>query len=185
MVLLSKYSQQEDIVIGSPVSSLINKDVERIKQTFTNILAMRRFPKGEKQITQFLLKMKEKCLKAYENRDYQFKELVRFVEVNENRSNNPIFNVMIIYNHEEMIDINEKEIRVEESLNLLNSSSYNLTFRILVAEERYSLKLEYRTDLFRNDNCNWTLCISSIGSCKNIRRREHSFSSLCWGGEKI
>lgn len=71
--------------------------------------------------------MKEKCLKAYENRDYQFKELVRFVEINENRSNNPIFNVMMIYNYEEMVDINEKEIRVEESLNLL-------------AEERYSLK---------------------------------------------
>lgn len=127
--------------------------------------------------------MKEKCLKAYENRDYQFKELVRFVEINENRSNNPIFNVMMIYNHEEMVDINEKEIRVEESLNLLNSSSYNLTFRILVAKERYSLKWNI-VPIYFGTVIATGRCVSQALEAAKILEEENIHLVLCAGEGK-
>ncbi|MCR3761933.1 AMP-binding protein, partial [Clostridium felsineum] len=46
MIALSKYSSQEDIVIGSPISGRTHKDTEGMLGMFVNTLAMRGYPEG-------------------------------------------------------------------------------------------------------------------------------------------
>ncbi|MEF7638814.1 condensation domain-containing protein, partial [Bacillus thuringiensis] len=53
MILLEKYSRQEDIVIGSPISARTHKDTENMLGMFVNTLAMRGKPKGQKTYKQF------------------------------------------------------------------------------------------------------------------------------------
>ncbi|MBQ1467613.1 MAG: AMP-binding protein, partial [Solobacterium sp.] len=70
MILLGKYSRQEDIVIGTPISGRTHKDTEGMLGMFINTLAMRGKPEGKKTYLEFLSEMKETCLKAYENQEY-------------------------------------------------------------------------------------------------------------------
>lgn len=55
MVTLSKYSHQDDIVIGSTISGRTHEDTENMLGMFVNTLAMRGYPKGEKTIQAFFI----------------------------------------------------------------------------------------------------------------------------------
>ena len=81
MVLLSKYSRQEDIVIGSPISSRTHKDTEKMLGMFVNTLAMRGYPEKEKRYEDFLAEIKEKCLKSYENQEYPMDKYAKSSEL--------------------------------------------------------------------------------------------------------
>jgi acyl carrier protein len=72
MVLLSKYSRQEDIVIGTPISGRTHRDTEGMLGMFINTLALRGKPEANKTYKEFLAEIKETSLKAYENQEYPF-----------------------------------------------------------------------------------------------------------------
>ena len=96
MIMLGKYSRQEDIVIGSPISGRTHKDTEGMLGMFVNTLAMRGKPEKSKSYSAFLNEIKEMCLKAYENQEYPFEELVETVNVQREMSRNPLFDVMLL-----------------------------------------------------------------------------------------
>ncbi len=75
-VLLSKYTDQEDIVVGSPVLGRSHADLENIIGMFVNMLPMRNCPAKDKRFIAFLKEVRENALNAFENQDYQFDQLV-------------------------------------------------------------------------------------------------------------
>ena len=113
MVTLSKYSRQEDIVIGSPISGRTHKDTERMLGMFVNTLAMRGRPEGKKSYTEFLKEVKESCLKAYENQEYPFEELVEAVEVRRDMARNPLFDVMLVLQNNEKVEYSLDKTKIE------------------------------------------------------------------------
>lgn len=153
MVLLGKYSRQEDIIVGSPISGRVHGDTEKIIGMFVNTLAMRGEPKGEKTFEDFLKEMREKCLKAQENQEYPFDELVEAVEVNRDLSRNPLFDV--IFSFHNAIDETElavggatlKEISFETII-----AKFDLTVTVINMGDSYKLTFEYCSDLFRESS---------------------------------
>ena len=104
-ILLSKYSGQEDIIIGSPIAGRNHRDLENIIGMFVNTLAIRSTVNSELSFKEYLKKVKEKTLNAYENQDYQFEELVEKLDINRDLSRNPLFDVMFaLQNIEEARD---------------------------------------------------------------------------------
>ncbi|MFL1673003.1 condensation domain-containing protein, partial [Paenibacillus dendritiformis] len=79
--LLSKYSGQEDIIVGTPIAGRTHADLEPILGMFVNTLAIRNTPAGEKTFQEYLQEVKEHTLSAYENQDYPFEELVGKLDV--------------------------------------------------------------------------------------------------------
>ncbi|MCP5108912.1 MAG: amino acid adenylation domain-containing protein, partial [bacterium] len=75
-ILLYKLTGQEDIVVGSSSAGRPHTDLEHVIGFFVNTLAMRNYPRGEITYLDFLKSVKANALKAYENQDYQFDELV-------------------------------------------------------------------------------------------------------------
>ncbi|MBJ8191553.1 hypothetical protein JDS79_32765, partial [Bacillus cereus] len=75
-VLLSKYSGQEDLVVGTPVAGRTNADLEPVIGMFVNTLAIRNRPADDKTFLSYLEEVKETALGAFENQDYPFEELV-------------------------------------------------------------------------------------------------------------
>ncbi len=75
-ILLSKYSGQEDIIVGSPVSGRTHNDLKNIVGMFVNMLPMKIFPKGTLTFREFLSEVKNISINAFENQDYPFDTLV-------------------------------------------------------------------------------------------------------------
>jgi fengycin family lipopeptide synthetase D len=93
-ILIARISGQEDIIIGTSVIGRRHPDLENIPGVFTNTLALRNHPSGEKTFLEFLKEVKESSLNAYENQDYPFENLVKKVAPDRDISRNPLFDIM-------------------------------------------------------------------------------------------
>ncbi len=95
-VLLHVYTQQEDIVVGSPIAGRVHSDVEPVVGMFVNTLAIRSRPSGNKTVAQLLTEVKEQVLHALQHQEYPFEELVDQLQLERDTSRNPLFDVMLV-----------------------------------------------------------------------------------------
>lgn len=150
-ILLSKYSAQEDIVIGTPVLGRQHPDLEKVMGVFVNTLAMRNYPKSEKTFIEFLGEVKANSLKAFENQDYQFEELVQKLGRNGDMSRNPLFSTMLTLQNMSFPHIELAGLKFVPSDYSFNISIFDLS--LFVWEEEGTLKIifEYNTKLFKRE----------------------------------
>ncbi|MBR2571183.1 MAG: amino acid adenylation domain-containing protein, partial [Clostridia bacterium] len=151
MVLLGRYSRQEDVVIGSAISGRTHQDTEGMMGMFVNSLAMRGRPEKGKKFSAFLAEIKALCLAAYANQEYPFEQLVEKADVIRDFSRNPIFDVMLaVQNNEEVaLDLGGAQIRTAEYDEDL--AKFDLTFTLEAKEGAYTLNLGYCTALFKQE----------------------------------
>ncbi len=151
-ILLSKYSGQEDIVIGSPIAGRPHADLESIMGIFINTLAMRNYPSGEKTVREFIKEVKVNALKAYENQDYQFEELVEKINLARDMSRNPLFDVMFILQNmiNEELSIDSLKIKGYAAEN--KTAKLDLTITAAETAKGISINIEYCRKLFEKSS---------------------------------
>jgi acyl carrier protein len=93
-VLLHKYSRQEDIVVGSPVSGRRHSDLQEILGMFVNMLPIRNFPAAAKSFASFLGEVKVNALRSFENQEFQYEELTRELGLQGNVGRNALFDTV-------------------------------------------------------------------------------------------
>jgi hypothetical protein len=150
-ILLSKICGQEDIVVGIPIAGRPHIDLEHVVGFFVNTLALRNFPKGEKCFLEFLGEVKHNSLKAYENQDYQFEELVAKLKFERDTSRHPLFDTML--------NVHLEEVRVDKRIESLVFGGYqfkaNVTqsdfmIHVIDGDEIY-FKWVFGTKIYRRD----------------------------------
>lgn len=151
---LHKLSEQEDMVIGTPIAGRRHEDLEPIVGMFVNMLALRNYPSSELTFFQFLAKIKEQSLQAFENQEYQFEELVEQVFASRDISRNPLFDVVFSYDMNQLDDqagvdeAQENEIQDDGSSGP-KISRFDMTLGALEGKNRFHFYLEYCTRLFK------------------------------------
>ncbi|TGV30499.1 amino acid adenylation domain-containing protein, partial [Mesorhizobium sp. M00.F.Ca.ET.186.01.1.1] len=120
-VLLSKYTGQEDIIVGTPVAGRSHADVENIMGIFVNTLALRNQPASSKTFAQFLQEVKQNALAAYDHQDYPFEELVEKLAIQRDISRNPLFDTLF-----SLEKANQQSLAIAE----LTASPYELFNKI-------------------------------------------------------
>jgi hypothetical protein len=101
-VLISKLTGQEDILIGTQIAGRKYEGLHHIIGLFLNTLVLRNHPNREKTFPAFLEQVKKRTLKAFENQEYQFEDLVEKVMGKRELNRNPFFDVMFIWQNFEM-----------------------------------------------------------------------------------
>ncbi|MEE1281149.1 MAG: amino acid adenylation domain-containing protein, partial [Acutalibacteraceae bacterium] len=149
MIMLSKYSRQEDIVVGSPISGRTHKDTEKMLGMFVNTLAMRGRPEGNKKYSDFLAEIKASCLKAYENQEYPFEELVENVDVNRDMSRNPLFDIMFAMQNNEQSKGEVSDVDVSNTATESSVSKFELEFNVSEFNGKFVVGLVYCADLYK------------------------------------
>jgi amino acid adenylation domain-containing protein/non-ribosomal peptide synthase protein (TIGR01720 family)/FkbM family methyltransferase len=91
-----KYTGQQDIIIGTAVAGRPHADLQSIIGVFVNMLAMRNYPDGEKKYDSLLKEVITTSIKAFENQDVQFEELVEKLELERDTSRTPLLNVSLV-----------------------------------------------------------------------------------------
>ncbi len=104
-VLLSRYSGQEDIVIGTPVAGRNTEEVAEMMGMFINMLAMRNRPEAQKRFIVFLGEVKEQVMEALKYQSYQFDELVDHLAIRREFNRNALFDVCFDYQNMTVHDI--------------------------------------------------------------------------------
>ncbi|KNY24966.1 non-ribosomal peptide synthetase [Pseudobacteroides cellulosolvens] len=150
-ILLSRYSGQEDIIVGTPVAGRNKADVENIIGVFLNTLAVRNYPCGEKTFEEFLVEVRDNTLKAFANQDYPFEELVESVAAKRDLSRNPLFDTMLILQNTGKIkfDIDGLKVKAYEHTHMV--SKFDITVEAIEIHGSIRFSVEYNTRLFKKD----------------------------------
>lgn len=93
-VLLSRYTQQEDIAIGSPIANRNRSEIEGLIGFFVNSLVLRTDLSGNPTFRELLSRVKEVALGAYSHQDLPFEKLVEELHPERNLNQNPLFQVV-------------------------------------------------------------------------------------------
>ncbi|MCX7708612.1 MAG: amino acid adenylation domain-containing protein [Clostridia bacterium] len=150
-VLLSKYSGQEDIVVGSPVAGRSHADLDHIVGMFVNTLAVRNFPEPKKSFLEFLNEVRLNSIQAFENQDYQFEELVEKLNIKRDIGRNPVFDTMFVYQNYSIPEVENQDIKISTEELESNISKFDLTLQARMAEGKLDFCFEYCTKLFKTE----------------------------------
>jgi amino acid adenylation domain-containing protein len=156
-ILLSKYTNLEDIVVGSPILGRRHADLHEIIGMFVNMLPLRNQPHREKSYRVFLAGVKNKLIMAMENQDYQFEELVFKLGLHGNPGMNPLFNVVFSMGNMESKEmkiggsVNENTQNANENGLMYTSAVFDLILTAMAGQKDISMTLLYSSQLFKKE----------------------------------
>ncbi|MCS4304598.1 non-ribosomal peptide synthetase, partial [Chryseobacterium sp. BIGb0232] len=93
-LMLSAYSGQDDIVVGSAIANRHHAGLEEIIGFFVNTLALREKVDPAQNISDFILQVSKSVNEAQSHQDLPFEKLVDELGVEQDTSRHPVFQVM-------------------------------------------------------------------------------------------
>ena len=171
-ILLSRYSNQNDIVIGTPIAGRAHPDLESQVGLYLNTLAIRSQLQNEDDFSTILTNEKEQLLKAYAHQEYPFDQLVEKLSISRDTSRSPLFDVMVVLqNQQQLTNFQNSDSLSELSVSDFEidrkTTQFDLSFAF-VEGETLSLMLSYNTDLYE------TAFAQSI-----VQHLEKVFENIC------
>ncbi|MBC8757077.1 amino acid adenylation domain-containing protein [Kordia sp. YSTF-M3] len=151
--VLYRYSGQNDIILGTPVSGRTHADLEDQIGFYINTLALRQNIHGVSDFTALLNDVKKNILDGYQHQSYPFDLLVDELVVQRDPSRAPLFDVMVVVEDNVKDTITKFDgITIEEARLEKTLSKYDLTFWFKEsAEGEIAVHIEYNTDIYGDD----------------------------------
>jgi fengycin family lipopeptide synthetase D len=153
-VLLSRYSGQEDIVVGTPEAGRDHADFKNIVGLFINVLAMRHFPRRKQGFNAFLTDVKENILTVYENRGYPFGDLIDKINVRKDLSRNPLYDVELIVQNIDMPVLETGSLKFIPYERESKMTQVDMALTAVESGESIVFALRYCTRLFKRETMN-------------------------------
>ncbi|MBZ5523304.1 MAG: amino acid adenylation domain-containing protein [Acidobacteriia bacterium] len=154
-VLLSRYSGQKDIAVGTPIAGRTLTETVGLIGCFVNTLVLRNRIHGESSWRELLAQVRERTLEAYEHQDVPFEKLVEELQPERDLSRQPLFQVMFGLQNMRSPEAGPPQTEMSGlRLQALESGQAGLSAKfelmLLVGETDRGLEglLEYNTDLF-------------------------------------
>lgn len=151
LILLSKYSKQNEFIIGTPIAGRIHPDTQDMIGMFVNTLPIIAHIKDSDNFVSFIKEVKEYCIGAFENQELQFEELVEKVGITRELSRNPLFDVMFTFNNQNISDIKMGEAILNPLKIVGKTAKFDLTLTVEASEDSYEMLWEYSTELFKEE----------------------------------
>ncbi|TSC19083.1 condensation domain-containing protein, partial [Corallococcus sp. Z5C101001] len=93
--LMSRYSGQSDISVGSPIAGRTRAEVEGLIGFFVNTLVLRTQVEGDKSFQALLAQVRETVLDAQEHQEVPFEKLVEALQPERSLSHTPLFQTLL------------------------------------------------------------------------------------------
>jgi amino acid adenylation domain-containing protein/non-ribosomal peptide synthase protein (TIGR01720 family) len=147
-VLLSRYTGQVDLSVGTPVAGRRHAETERLIGLFVNTLVMRTDLSGDPTFRELLKRVREVTLSAYAHQDVPFEMLVEALQPERSLSFTPLFQVALTLQNApaeplEAPDLTVSPLEVEGGV-----SKFDLLLTAQETERGLQCFFEYSTDLF-------------------------------------
>ncbi|HEY2360741.1 MAG TPA: amino acid adenylation domain-containing protein, partial [Candidatus Angelobacter sp.] len=97
-LLLSRYSGQKDIAVGTDVANRTRAELEELIGFFINQLVLRTELRKDETIGEMLGRVREVCLGAYAHQDLPFERLVEEINPERHLGRSPLFQVKLVLN---------------------------------------------------------------------------------------
>lgn len=141
--LLSRYTGQTDIVLGTDVANRNQLGLEGLIGLFVNQLVLRTSLDGNPTVRKLISRVREVTLSAYAHAEVPFGKLVELLQPKRDFSRNPLFQVMVIYHNAPLPALEFSDLKLEPLEIDIESSVFDLSLAFVVepdGEVRASLR---------------------------------------------
>ncbi|CAF4523227.1 unnamed protein product [Rotaria socialis] len=130
--MLSNYTNQQDIVIGTPVANRNQPELENLIGFFVNLLVLRIKLDSHDCAIDFIKKVNEEVINAQINQEMPFDALVKQLQINKDTSRHPIVQVIFVMNthFQTTLTGTDKTIVSSKSLGMSEYLSNHTNFRV-------------------------------------------------------
>lgn len=148
-ILLWRYTRQQDLLVGTPISGRNKEGVEGLIGCFINTLVIRLDLSAKPSFRELVRRTRDVCSAAYAHQDLPFERLVDELEIERSLSRNPLFQVMF----ELQTEITPALRLADQSITFMdierNTSKFDLTLNLVQStSNRLNGYIEFSTDLF-------------------------------------
>jgi len=148
-ILLSRYSGQTVLAIGTPVANRARQEVEDLIGFFVNTLVLRADVAPNHSFNKLLNRMKQICLEAYAHQEVPFEYLLEELKPARVAPYSPLFQVMFVLQKNREVGLKLPGLRIE-SLGIEQTlAKCDLILKITESTGELPCSFEYNTDLFR------------------------------------
>ena len=146
--LLHRYTNQIDIIVGTPVANRSREELEPLIGFFANSLVLRTDLSGDPTFRELLLRVREVALGAYAHEDLPFEKLVAELQPARDMSRAPLFNVMFTLQNAPQETLELSGLRIVREATGNHETKFDLVFNLLEVGGQIEGSVEYNIDLF-------------------------------------
>ncbi|HVU25273.1 MAG TPA: amino acid adenylation domain-containing protein [Opitutus sp.] len=146
--VLARYSDQEDIVIGTPIANRHRAEVEPLIGFFVNTLVLRNDLSGAPTFRELLTRVRRAALDAYGHQDLPFERLVDELQPERDLSRNPVFQVMFALHNTPHRERALPGLTITDLAAERISAQFDLVLDVWETPDGLKAVLEFATDLF-------------------------------------
>ena len=165
-VLLYRYTNNPDILVGTPASNRVLPDTTNIIGMLVNTIVLRANVNSDETFIDLLQSIKNIALEGFKYQSYPFSKLVKKLNIKRDSSRNALFDTMFIYQNNGMPDLSPLK-NADYILPDVTTSKFDISLEVMPNEDKMELNFEYCTDLFTKEFIN-KMSTHYINLIKNI-----------------
>ncbi|HEY9810874.1 MAG TPA: amino acid adenylation domain-containing protein [Halomicronema sp.] len=146
--LLYRYTEQEDILVGSPIANRNRREIEGLIGLFANTLVFRTDLSNNPTFKELIGRVREVALNAYNHQDLPFEKLVEILQPERDLSHNPLFQVLFSLRNVETPQIELPGLTLSSLEIERKTARFDLALDLEEGSEGINAALEYSLDLF-------------------------------------
>jgi amino acid adenylation domain-containing protein len=146
--LLHRYTNQEEICVGSPIAGRNRVETEGLIGLFLNTLVLRTDLSGNPTFEALLGRVREVALGAYANQELPVEMLIDALRPERHLSHDPLFQVMLILQNTPAPSLHLPHLSITPVEIDTATAKFDLTFDLAEGPQGIGGWIEYKTDLF-------------------------------------
>ena len=149
--VLSRYSGQHELVVGSPVANRKHTDTEALIGFFVNTLALRVDLSGDPTFRELLARVRTMTLDAFAHDDLPLQQLIEHLPPERSRSHAPLFRTLFVLQNAPMRELELPHLALTIIDQPSRIAKFDLTLTLEERNGRLAGEFEYNNDLFDAD----------------------------------
>jgi amino acid adenylation domain-containing protein len=147
-VLLYRYTQQSDIVIGTAIANRTRSETEALIGFFVNTLVLRTNLTGNPRFREFLYRVREATLRAYSHQDVPFEKIVEAVAPERQTNYTPVIQVAFGMRNAPLPELELPALTLQTIDLDDHGGRFDLTLWMFERDGSLKGKWSYNSDLF-------------------------------------
>ena len=150
-MVLYRYTQQSQVVVGTPIANRVIAAVEPLIGFFVNTLVIKADFSSTLTIEECIEQIKQTTLDAFAHQDVPFEHVVNHLNILRKPNINPVFQVMFTYQEQQKpVTIGTLETQLYREVEY-TVARFDLTLNVERRNHRLYANIEYATDLFKRE----------------------------------
>lgn len=147
-ILLAKYSRQDDIVVGSPISNRIHSQTQPLIGLFLNTIPLRIRLHDNPDFNEVLRRVKKMSITAFEMADVPFDEILQALNIERSLNHTPLFQVLFALQNTPNETFKAGDLELHELEPENSKAPFDLVLSMEENNEKIHGRFRYNTDLF-------------------------------------